>query len=154
MTQFPASANRSVLCGAIISIGISLVQHSFESQVLWIQRFLTFTHAFVDDAVRGENTAAVSPLTQYLFSGDSLPQICSYFVLPPDFKSFRCLNSCISSLSLGCGRRAQEEAYLPQVHVPRSGPGPAPRHEQRAAHGALPLQDQVREKIEMVQHIL
>ena len=73
MTQFPASANRYVSCGTLISIGISMVQHSFESQVLWIQRFLTFTHAFVDDAVRGENSAAVSPLTQYLFSGDSLP---------------------------------------------------------------------------------
>ncbi len=31
----------------------------------------------------------------------------------------------------GC-RRAQEEAYLPQVHLPRGGPRPASGHEQRA----------------------
>ena len=36
----------------------------------------------------------------------------------------------------------EEEEDLPQVHVPRGGPGPAAGHEPRAADGALPLQDQ------------
>ena len=41
--------------------------------------------------------------------------------------------------------RAEEEAYFPQVHVPRRRPRPAAGHEQRAADGAVsvPHQEEV-----------